>query len=481
MNTIVSLAKDLREKKLSSVELTQHYLDTAKSKNTELNAFISINPDFALQQAQEADNALAAGDAHLLTGIPFSAKDTFCVQGYRTTGGAKILDNYIPPYTATVIQKIFDSGAVLLGKNNCDPFGHGGSNENSDYGVVKNPWNTDRVPGGSSGGSAASVAADMSVFSIGEDTGGSIRQPAAFCSITGLKVSYGRTSRYGSLPMASSLDTMGPMTKTVADAALVLQAIAGADAHDSTTVPGDVPKYFENLSPEISGLTIGIPKEYYENLDDSDTQKALAAARSWYESQGCTIKEVSLPHTKYAVAVYYVVVPSEDSSNLARLDGMRFGVRVADDADQLIDIYKKSRAAGFPDEVKRRIMIGTYALSAGYYDAYYKKAQQVRTIIAQEFESVFNDVDILLAPTSPIPPFKIGEKVDDPLSMYMADVYVIPASVAGIPSLSIPCGFTNDNLPIGMQLIGNRLHEQVVLNAGHAFQSATDWHTKKPI
>lgn len=480
MNTIESYAKDLRDKKISSVELTQQYLDVAESKNPDLNAFISIDADFALAQARAADDALAAGSSSLLTGIPFSAKDTFCVQGYRTTGGAKILDNYKPPYTATVIKKIFDAGAVLVGKNNCDPFGHGGSNENSDYGPARNPWNMDYVPGGSSGGSAASVAADMSVFSIGEDTGGSIRQPAAFCSITGLKVSYGRTSRYGSFPMASSLDTMGPMTKTVADAALVLQAMAGVDEYDSTTIPGDVPAYYDTLSSDISGLTIGIPVEYYENLEDDDTRNALAVARDWYESRGCTIKEVSLPHTKYAVAVYYVVVPSEDSSNLARLDGIRYGTRVTDDAYTLIDMYKKSRASGFPDEVKRRIMIGTYALSAGYYDAYYKKAQQVRTIIKGEFEKTFKDVDILLAPTSPVPPFKIGDRVDDPLSMYLADVYVIPASVAGIPSLSVPCGFTQNNLPIGMQLIGNRLCEQDVLNAGYAFQQDTDWHTKRP-
>jgi len=462
----------------SSEEITKACLDQIDEFNPDLNAFITVCHDEAMAMAKEADKKIKAGDnVHYLTGVPFSIKDAICTKGIRSTGGAKILDNYVPPYDSTCIKKIRDLGGVIVGKTNCDAFGHGASNENSDYGPVRNPWDTSKVSGGSSGGSAVSVAADQCIYSIGEDTGGSIRQPAAFNSIAGLKVSYGRNSRFGIMPMASSLDTLGPMAKNVEDLAIILEVIAGHDPMDSTTVKNKVPKYTKLIGKDIKGLKIGLPKEYFEQIEDEETKVAVEKAVEKYKELGCKVKEVSLPHTKYAIAVYYIVVPSEDSANLARLDGMRYGMRYKE-AKDLMSTYLQSRSKGFPDEVKRRIMIGTYALSAGYYDAYYLKAQKVRTLIKNEFDKVFTEVDFLVTPTSPFPPFGIGEKVDDIIQMYLADAMVCPASVAGINAISIPCGFSN-KLPVGLQIIGPRLQEELVLQVAYAYEQETEWHKRK--
>lgn len=477
--TIKQAHNGLIKKEFSSVELTKACLERIKQVDEKINAFITVSEDVALSQAALADEKIAKGEGvGILTGIPFSVKDAICTKGIRSTGGAKILDTYVPPFDATVISRIREQGGVIIGKTNCDAFGHGASNENSDYGPVHNPWDLDRVSGGSSGGSAASVATDMCIYSIGEDTGGSIRQPAAFCNIFGLKPSYGRNSRYGIMPMASSLDTVGPMAKCVEDLAILMEVMAGLDKKDSTTLPIGVPNYTEYLDKDIKGIKIGLPKEYFTQGLDPEIEKIIKDAAYEFEKLGVSIKEVSLPMTKYAVAVYYIVVPSEDSANLSRLDGIRYGVQ-ARDAKNLFEVYTKSRSRGFPAEVKRRIMLGTYALSAGYYDAYYKKAQQVRTKIIEDFNNVFEQVDILLTSTSPVLPFKIGERVDDPLSMYLADAYTVPASVAGINALSVPAGFVK-GLPVGMQLIAQRFSEERLLNIAYAYESVTNWHKKKP-
>lgn len=479
--TIKQAHEGLQKKKFSSVELVRSCLSQIEKHDKNLNSFITVADKEALEKAKEIDKKiLKKENIHLLEGIPFSVKDAICTKGIRSTAGAKILDNYIPPYDATVIQRIKERGGIVIGKNNCDAFGHGASNENSDYGPVKNPWNLSKVSGGSSGGSAVAIASDMAIYSIGEDTGGSIRQPASFCGITGLKVSYGRNSRYGIMPMASSLDTVGPMAKNVFDVAAILEAMAGIDSSDSTTVSDKVPEYSKLLKAgKLDTLKIGLPKEYFEHQMDSEVKKVLDQAIDTFKSLGAEVKEVSLPHTKYAVSVYYIVVPSEDSTNLARFDGIRYGVR-SKKAGDLEEIYKLSRAEGLPDEVKRRIMIGTYSLSAGYYDAYYLKAQKVRTLIKRDFDDVFLDVDVLLTPTAPTPAFNLGEKIGDPLQMYLADVFVSPASVAGMCAISIPAGFSRDNLPVGIQIIGPRLGEDKILNVAYNFEQATDYHTKKP-
>lgn len=447
----------------SSVELTQACLDRIEQRNDEINAFITVTAAQALAEAKEADKRIQAGKATALTGIPFGVKDAICTKGVRSTGGATILDNYIPPYDATVIEKIKEQGAVLVGKQNCDSFGHGASNEQSMYGPVKNPYDTTKVAGGSSGGSAAAVADNMCLFSIAEDTGGSIRQPASFCGVVGFRPSYGRNSRYGIMPMASSLDVVGPITKTVTDAAIVSSIIAGVDPKDATTMPDAVPDYKKSLSRvDMSNITIGLPKEYFE-LDaiEDDVKEVIEHRIEAYKAAGATIKEVSLPHTKYAIPTYYIIVPSEDSSNLARLDTIRYGN--SQPAENLHDMYSAGRSKGFPEEVKRRIMIGTYALSAGYYDAYYKKAQKVRTLIRKDFDNAFAEVDVLMTPTSPFVAFGLGEKSNDVLAMYAADAFVSPAALAGIPAISIPAGMNSNNLPVGLQIIGNRLAEQTVL------------------
>lgn len=463
--TIKLAAQGLRKNEFSSVDLTQACLNRIKERNQEINAFITVCEQSALAEAAKADDMIAKGQGSELTGIPFAVKDAICAKGIRSTGAAKILDNYVPPFEATVIKKIRQQGGVLLGKNNCDTFGHGASNENSMYGPVRNPHDLTKVAGGSSGGSAAAVADNMCIYAIGEDTGGSIRQPASLCGVVGLRPSYGRNSRYGVMPMASSLDTVGPITKTVQDCALVEEVIAGADKLDATTVPDSVPDYTQELKKDITGLIIGVPKEYFELQGLDEEVKDLTYEKiSELEKMGCGIRPVSLPYTKYAIAVYYIIVPSEDSSNLARLDGVRYGVRAK--TKDLFSLYTQSRAQGFPEEVKRRILIGTYALSAGYYDAYYKKAQTVRTLIKKDFDDVFKQVDVLLTPTSPFPAFALGAKANDPLALYLADVMVSPASVAGMPAISVPAGKSKAGLPIGVQIIGPRLGEGTVMRVG---------------
>lgn len=463
--TIKEAQEGLKKKKFTSVELTQACLGRIKERNKDINAFITVCEESALDEAKIADGLIRAGEAGPLTGIPFSVKDAICTAGVRSTASAKILDNYIPPFNATVIAKIRNQGGVLLGKNNCDAFGHGASNENSMYGPVRNPRDLSKVAGGSSGGSAAAVADNMCIYSIAEDTGGSIRQPASFCGVTGFRPSYGRNSRFGIMPMGSSLDTVGPITKTVYDAVIVMEQIAGNDSLDATTVRDEVANYADEVSEKIKGLRIGVPKEYFEleGLDD-EVKKITEQQIAKLKKLGCKIEEVSLPHTKYAIAVYYIIVPSEDSSNLGRMDGIRYGMRIK--GKDLYDLYAGSRAQGFPEEVKRRILIGTYALSAGYYDAYYKKAQTVRTLIKKDFEDVFKKVDALITPTSPFPAFGVGEKNNDPLALYMADVMVSPAALAGMPALSVPSGKTFAGLPVGVQIIGPRMGESIVLRVG---------------
>lgn len=469
--TIKQAREGLDNGNFSSTELTIACLDRIKQRNHKINAFITVVEELALEEARKSDDIIAKGRQKMLTGIPFSVKDAICVSGIRSTASSKILDNYISPYEATVITKIRSQGAVLLGKTNCDAFGHGASNENSMYGPVRNPHNLDKVAGGSSGGSAASVADDQCIFSIAEDTGGSIRQPASLCGIYGIRPSYGRNSRYGIMPMASSFDTVGPMAKSVEDIAILMEVMAGQDPKDATTMPDEVPLYSEqikNKNNKIKKLRIGIPKEYFE-LDglDKEVKNITQAQIEKLKNQGATIVDVSLPYTKYAIPVYYITVPSEDSSNLGRIDGIRYGMR--SEMSDLYNTYAYSRARGFPEEVKRRIMIGTYSLSAGYYDAYYRKAQQVRTLIIQDFDRVFSEVDVLITPTSPYPAFSIGEKTDNLLSMYLADVFVSPAAVAGIPGLSVPAGKTENNLPVGLQIMGPRMGESILLKVASLF------------
>ncbi len=467
--TISEARKGLDNGDFTSVQLTQACLDRIGERNEEINAFVTVTEELAFDEAKAADKRIAAGKQEMLTGIPFSVKDAINTKDVRSTASAKILDNYVSPYEATVIAKIREQGAVLVGKNNCDAFGHGASNENSMYGPVRNPRDPSKVAGGSSGGSAAAVADNQCIFSIAEDTGGSIRQPASFCGVYGLRPSYGRNSRYGIMPMASSFDTVGPMAKSAEDIAILMEVMAGNDSKDATTVPDEVPAYSKELNRDVKGLRIGIPKEYFELEGlDPEVKKVIGEQVKKLEEQGATMVDVSLPHTKYAIPVYYIAVPSEDSSNMARIDGIRYGVQ--SDMENLYDTYAHSRAHGFPEEVKRRIMVGTYALSAGYYDAYYRKAQQVRTLIRRDFDTVFNEVDVLITPTSPFAAFGMGEKADDVIAMYLADVFVSPAAVAGIPGLSVPVGETTDGLPIGMQIMGKRLGEQMLLSLASTIQ-----------
>lgn len=467
--TIKEAQEGLRSKKFTSLELTQACLSRIKERNGEINAFITVCEESALEEARIADGLLASGQDAPLTGIPFAVKDAICTAGVRSTGSAKILDNYVPPYDATVISKIRKQGAVLVGKNNCDAFGHGASNENSMYGPVRNPHDLSKVAGGSSGGSAAAVADNMCIFAIAEDTGGSIRQPASLCGMAGFRPTYGRNSRYGIMPMASSLDVVGPITKTVYDSALIMQQIAGVDPMDATTIGDAVPDYIASVEQDLKGLRVGIPKEYFELEGLNDEVKQITEKQiEKLKELGCSIEEVSLPHTKYAVAVYYILVPSEDSSNLGRLDGIRYGVR--EKGKDLYDLYATSRANGFPEEVKRRILIGTYALSAGYYDAYYKKAQTVRTLIKKDFEEAFKKVDVLVTPTSPFAAFGVGEKKDDPLALYLADVMVAPASIAGVPALSVSSGKNAAGLPVGVQIISSRKNEGIIFRVGNKIE-----------
>lgn len=475
--TIAEHISALKNKTISSVELTQHYLNRIKATDQALNNFISITEEQALQMAKKADKALSQGTASPLTGIPLAYKDIFCTDGVKTSCGSKMLDNFIAPYNATVINKLNDAGAVMLGKTNMDEFAMGSSNETSFYGAAKNPWDLTKVPGGSSGGSASAVAARQAPAALGTDTGGSIRQPASLCGITGLKPTYGRISRFGMIAFASSLDQAGPMTQTAEDAAIMLNVMAGFDEKDSTSVDLPVDDYTHNLNHSLEGVRIGLPKEYFSEGLDAKVEKQIQAAIAEYEKLGAKICEISLPMTKLAVPAYYVIAPAECSSNLARMDGVRFGHR-ADNPKDLVDLYKRSRAEGFSDEVKRRIMVGTYALSAGYYDAYYNKAQQVRQLISDDFKRAFKDVDIIAGPTTPTTAFDLGS-MKDPVTMYLSDIYTIAVNLAGLPSLSHPAGFV-DGLPVGLQLIGKHFNESRLLNLAHRFQQVTDYHRMMP-
>ncbi len=478
--TIHELHDNLSLKKVSSVEATRAMLARIEAVEPRVGAFITVTPEKALADAEAADRRIASGTMDVLTGIPLALKDIFLTQGIRTTCGSRILHNFIPPYSATSYEKLVERGVVLLGKLNQDEFAMGSSNESSAFGTTRNPWDATRIPGGSSGGSAAVVAARQATASLGTDTGGSIRQPASHCGCVGLKPTYGRVSRYGVIAYASSLDQVGPLTRDVTDCAILLGALAGYDPKDSTSVNTPVPDYRAALTGNVKGLRIGLPKEYYIDGLDADVQAAMEQAIATYRALGAEFVDVSLPHTDYAVATYYLIATAEASSNLARYDGVRFGHR-AEDAAGLLDMYTRSRSQGFGAEVKRRIMLGTYALSSGYYDAYYVKAQKVRTLIMQDFTRAFEDVDVLLTPVAPTPAFKIGEKINDPLQMYLSDIFTIPVNLAGTCAMSVPAGFSADGLPIGLQLIGKPFGEETILRAGHAFEQATEWHTRKAV
>ena len=476
--TLAELAAGLRERRFSSVEITRHFLSRIERFNPQLNAFITVTADQALKAAAQADQQLTSGSAGPLTGLPIAHKDIFCTDGVLTTCGSKMLSNFEAPYDATVVERLSHAGVVMLGKANMDEFAMGSSNETSWYGPVKNPWDLKKVPGGSSGGSAAAVAARIAPAATGTDTGGSIRQPAALTSLTGIKPTYGRVSRYGMIAFASSLDQAGTLTLSAEDAALLLSAMAGFDPRDSTSVDVPVPDYAGELDQPLSGLRIGLLKEFFEKGLDEANGKLVRDALKVYEAMGAKLVDVSLPNLPLSVPTYYVVAPAECSSNLSRFDAVRFGHRCENPKD-LTDLYKRSRGEGFGAEVKRRIMTGTYVLSAGYYDAYYLKAQKVRRLIADDFERAFKDVDVLMGPTSPTPAFDLGAKVDDPITMYLNDIYTIGANLAGLPAMSIPCGFLG-GLPVGLQIIGPHFAEAKLLNVAHRFQQETQWHKEMP-
>lgn len=476
--TIAQLAQGLQKGEFSSEELTRVYLDRIEKFDTQVNAYVTVTAEQALAAAKAADARIKAGNAGPLTGIPLAHKDIFCTDGVRTSCGSKMLDNFIAPYDATVVSRFKDVGVVMLGKTNMDEFAMGSSNETSYYGPVKNPWDLNAVPGGSSGGSAAVVAARLAAASTGTDTGGSIRQPAALCGITGLKPTYGLVSRYGMIAFASSLDQAGPMARSAEDCAIMLGAIAGFDERDSTSVERAVPDYRAGLDNSIAGLKIGLPKEYFGEGLDANVARVVEEAIAEYKKLGAEVVEISLPNTSLAVPVYYVVAPAECSSNLSRFDGVRFGYRCEDPKD-LMDLYKRSRGEGFGAEVQRRIMIGTYALSAGYFDAYYLKAQKVRQLISDDFKRAFEQVDVIMGPTAPTVAFNIGEKSDDPVTMYLSDIYTIAVNLAGLPGMSIPAGFVG-NRPVGLQLIGNYFDEARLLNVAHQYQQVSDWHSRVP-
>jgi aspartyl-tRNA(Asn)/glutamyl-tRNA(Gln) amidotransferase subunit A len=477
--TLTQLADGLARGEFSSAELTKAYLERIEAHNTGLNAFITVTGDMALTQAAAADEKRAAGNAGPLTGLPIAHKDIFCTKGVRTSCGSRMLDNFIAPYESTVTSRLSDAGAVMLGKTNLDEFAMGSSTESSYYGPTRNPWNLDTVPGGSSGGSATAVAARLAAGATGTDTGGSIRQPAAFTGITGLKPTYGRVSRFGMIAYGSSLDCGGPMTQTAEDAALMLNTIAGFDQNDSTSMDRPVDDYLARLNEPLSGLRIGLPREYFGEGLHEGIRTAVMAAVKELEKLGATVKEISLPRTELSIPAYYIIAPAEASTNLSRYDGVRYGYRCKDPAD-LEDLYKRSRAEGFGAEVQRRILVGTYALSAGYYDAYYKKAQQLRRLIRDDFQTGYQEVDVILAPTTPSPAWRLGEKSDDPVAMYLEDIYTLSTNLAGLPALALPCGQVG-GLPVGLQLIGNYFEESHLLNIGHQYQQATDWHQQAPV
>jgi aspartyl-tRNA(Asn)/glutamyl-tRNA(Gln) amidotransferase subunit A len=478
--SLTELAADLAARRLSAMELTKHFLARVGRFDRELNAFVTITQDQALAQAAAADKRLASGTATPLTGIPLVHKDIFCTTGVKTSCGSRMLDNFVAPYDATVVERLQDAGSVMLGKTNMDEFAMGSSNETSFYGPVRNPWDRELVPGGSSGGSAAAVAARLAVAATGTDTGGSIRQPAALSGITGLKPTYGRVSRYGMIAFASSLDQAGTLTQTAADAALLLEAIAGYDERDSTSLDEPVPTYSKVIDEPWDNVTIGVPESFFDDGLDADVATAVRAALAEYEKLGAKLKSISLDYIHLSVPAYYVVAPAEASSNLSRFDGVRFGHRAADaPASDLIAFYMRNRGEGFGAEVKRRILTGTYVLSAGYFDAYYLQAQKVRKLISDDFARAFRDVDLVAGPTAPAPAFAIGAKTDDPIQMYLNDIYTIGANLAGLPAMSLPCGFAR-GLPVGLQLIAPPLAEGPLLKAAHHFQRVTDWHARVP-
>ncbi len=467
--TIHQLHAMLTSRETSAVEATSQLFEHIHESDKVIGAYTTLAEGKALAQAEAADKVLAKGEAGPLCGIPLSIKDVLCTRGIRTTAGSKMLESFTPTYDATVVAKLKKKGAVLLGKVCMDEFAMGSTNEHCAYGTPRNPRNTDFICGGSSGGSAASVAADECLATLGSDTGGSIRQPASHCGVVGLKPTYGRVSRFGLIAFASSLDQVGPLTKDVSDCALMMSAIAGYDPKDSTSVKKDVPDYLRALVPDLKGITIGIPREYFLEGLDPEVERAVKEALDRLKEAGAETREVSLPHTEYGAAVYYIIAPSEASSNLARYDGVRYGLR-DEEAGSLIDMYNRSRSRGFGDEVKRRIIIGTYALSSGYYDAYYKKASQVRALITEDYKKVFQECDILASPVTPTPPWKIGEKIDDPLSMYLSDILTIPANLAGIPAISVPCGSNGEGLPIGFQFQAPHFGEEILLRAAYSLE-----------
>lgn len=500
------LLKQLSSGEVSSVELTQACLDRIEKADPQVGAFLSIRGEKALEEAADIDRRRAAGESlGLLAGIPVAVKDVLCTKGETTTCASRMLEEFKPPYDATAVAKLKAADAIIVGKTNMDEFAMGGSTENSAYKKTCNPWDLERIPGGSSGGAAACVAADMVPLSVGTDTGGSIRQPAGLCGVTGMKPTYGRVSRYGLVAFASSLDQIGPVARTAEDCALLLEAMAGHDSHDSTSIDQSVPKYSQTVGQPLEGLKLGVVREHFGEGLDGEVEKSVREAIAVYESLGATVQEISMPHSKYAVATYYIIAPCEASSNLARYDGVHYGFRTDEKAmvaeleaerkeleaagdrkgldnldNALVRMYRKTRAEGFGDEVKRRIMLGTYALSAGYYDAYYLKALKVRRLIRQDFDDAFKQVDLIIGPVAPTPAFKIGEHIDDPLSMYLYDLYTVSTNLAGIGGISVPCGLSGDNLPIGLQLQAPILEEDRLLRAANMFQQATDWHTKRP-
>ena len=476
--TLVEAQRGLRNGDFSAVELTQAYLDRIHTLNDNIKAYITVTDETALQAAARADERLKAGEDGALLGIPIAVKDVLTTEGIETTCASNILKGYIPPYTATAVQRLFDAGMILLGKTNTDEFAMGSSTENSGFFTTRNPWEIDHVPGGSSGGSAAAVAAQMAPVALGTDTGGSVRLPASYCGVVAIKPTYGRVSRYGLVAFASSLDSVGSFGHTVKDAASVMQAMAGHDPCDSTALNSPVPDYLAELGKDIRGLRIGVPEEYFVEGMQPEVERAVRRAIEQLEALGAEIREVTLPNSKYAISTYYIIATAEASSNLARYEGVRFGQR--QNKATLWDTYRHTRGEGFGAEVKRRIMLGTYALSSGYYDAYYLKAQKVRTLVRSDFDKAFEDVDVLVGPTAPSTAFRIGEKVDDPLDMYLSDIFTVTANMAGICAMSLPCGFDDTGLPIGLQITAPSLKEEVMMRVGHAFEQSTDWHQQRP-
>ncbi len=477
--TLVELGKMIHKGEVRPHEILIDIFNRIQEVEGKVKSFITLTIEKAYEMAKDAENTIFTGKKNIATGIPIAIKDNICTKGILTTCASKILYNFYPPYESTVTEKLLKEKYVLVGKTNMDEFAMGSSTENSGFHITRNPWNLERVPGGSSGGSAAAVAADECIAALGSDTGGSIRQPASFCGVVGLKPTYGRVSRFGLVAFASSLDQIGPLTKCVADSALLMNVIAGYTHMDSTSVPIKPADFTEKLGKEIKNFKIGIPKEYFIKGMDKEVEERVNEAIKHLESLGCIPIEISLPHTEYAVATYYIIATSEASSNLARYDGVKYGLRV--EGKDLLDMYMKTRSKGFGAEVKRRIMLGTYCLSAGYYDAYYKKAQQVRTLIKNDFEKAFKEVDFIVTPTVPSTAFKIGEKIDDPLQMYLSDIFTISVNLGGLPAISIPCGFNKDGLPVGLQIIGKPFNESEILQLAFAYEQSTPWHTKKPL